>query len=342
MTDAIASADRLALSGRTALMLGASVVAAAVLASGVAAWVAGVDPVAWVLNEAAPPPVEPVSFADRFASHSALNSLPADLSSRRLVQALYPQAAEREARFSDAKAELAQKLQSDDWRVALLGAPAPAATPAPSGTAVIPLPMARPVQADLEPAVSTPVAHADNRSLLRKLADALPVPFTLASLAPDGGLSGVSNDGPDLGALGYDNVTAVYDISARAVFLPNGTRLEAHSGLGELKDDPAHVDRPDVGATPPNVYELKPRERLFHGVRALRMVAVGGTSTLGRSGLLAHSYMLGPNGDSNGCVSIKSYDRFLAAYQNGEIKRLVVVASLGDAALAARRSSSQS
>ena len=31
---------------------------------------------------------------------------------------------------------------------------------------------------------------------------------------------------------GYDRFTAVYDISARTVYLPDGTRLEAHSGLG--------------------------------------------------------------------------------------------------------------
>jgi hypothetical protein len=31
-------------------------------------------------------------------------------------------------------------------------------------------------------------------------------------------------------------------------------------------------------------------------------------ATLGRSGLLAHSYLLGPNGDSSGFVSIKNYE----------------------------------
>jgi hypothetical protein len=38
--------------------------------------------------------------------------------------------------------------------------------------------------------------------------------------------------------------------------------------------------------------------------------------------------MLGPNGDSNGCVSVKDYQAFLRAYQNGQIKRLVVVTNL--------------
>ena len=69
-----------------------------------------------------------------------------------------------------------------------------------------------------------------------------------------------------------------------------------------------------VGATPPNVYDLKPREKLFHGVAALRMTPVGENEMHGRNGLLVHSYLLGPNGNSNGCVSIKDYDRFLAAY----------------------------
>jgi hypothetical protein len=78
------------------------------------------------------------------------------------------------------------------------------------------------------------------------------------------------------------------------------------------------------------VYQLKPREQAFHGVQALRMIPVGDNNAIGRAGLLAHSYMLGPNGDSNGCVSIKDYDTFLKAFQNGEIKRLVVVATLND------------
>ena len=54
----------------------------------------------------------------------------------------------------------------------------------------------------------------------------------------------------------------------------------------------------------------------------------GQSDISGRSGLLAHSFMLGPNGDSNGCVSIKNYERFLKAYTDGEVNRLVVVPSL--------------
>ena len=169
---------------------------------------------------------------------------------------------------------------------------------------------------------------------MQKFSDMLKTRVTLASL----GLG----KAPDLAALGYDNETAVYDLAAHAVYLPNGLSLEAHSGMGGLKDDPEHVSVPNAGATPPAVYELKPRERLFHGVQALRMIPAEGSSINGRSGLLAHSYMLGPEGDSNGCVSIRDYDRFLKAFPDGEINRLVVVPSLGGATMAAQRSNTQS
>ena len=76
--------------------------------------------------------------------------------------------------------------------------------------------------------------------------------------------------------------------------MPDGSKLEAHSGYGSLMDDPAHVSEQNVGATPPNVYDLKPREALFHGVQALRMIPVGDNDTLGRSGLLAIVICLAP------------------------------------------------
>jgi hypothetical protein len=126
----------------------------------------------------------------------------------------------------------------------------------------------------------------------------------------------------------YDQYTAVYDISAHVVYMPDGSRLEAHSGLGDRLDDPRHVDERMRGATPPHVYELTAREGSFHGVQALRLNPVGGGGIFGRAGLLAHPFMLGPNGDSNGCVSVRDYDAFLRAYQSGRIKTLVVVSSL--------------
>jgi hypothetical protein len=127
---------------------------------------------------------------------------------------------------------------------------------------------------------------------------------------------------------GYDRYTAVYDISARVVILPDGTRLEAHSGLGDALDNPRYVSERAIGPTPPHLYELTLREGSFHGVQALRLNPVGEGGIYGRAGLLAHPFMLGPNGDSNGCVSFKDYNAFLRAYQNGQIKKLAVVAKL--------------
>lgn len=138
-----------------------------------------------------------------------------------------------------------------------------------------------------------------------------------------------SSTGAAVAAARYDNHTAVYDISAKTVYLPDGTRLEAHSGLGDRLDDPRYVNERMKGPTPPHLYELTPREALFHGVPALRLNPVGGGGAIyGRAGLLAHTYMLGPNGDSNGCVSFRDYYAFLRAYQSGMVKRLAVVAHL--------------
>jgi hypothetical protein len=127
-----------------------------------------------------------------------------------------------------------------------------------------------------------------------------------------------------------DSRTAVYDIAAHTVYLPNGDRLEAHSGLGNKLDDPRYVSVKDRGPTPPNVYDLALREQVFHDVRAIRLNPVGGGSMFGRDGMLAHPYMLGANGQSNGCVSFKDYPVFLQAYLRGEVDRLVVVPHLAN------------
>jgi hypothetical protein len=125
--------------------------------------------------------------------------------------------------------------------------------------------------------------------------------------------------------------TAVYDISAHTVYMPNGERLEAHSGLGDRMDDPASHRVKMRGVTPPNTYNLTMRESLFHGVQAIRLNPVDEGKMFGRDGILAHSYMLGPNGQSNGCVSFKDYPAFLRAVRRGEVDRMVVVAGSGNA-----------
>ena len=173
---------------------------------------------------------------------------------------------------------------------------------------------------------------ADNRGFFEKLFGGAPQTSSpaLGYASAEGGVTtaarGIVSSGSTL-VRGYDQYTAVYDISAHTVYLPNGTRLEAHSGLGSRLDDPRSVHEKMRGATPPTVYALTPREQLFHGVQALRLTPLGG-NVYGRAGLLAHTFMLGPNGDSNGCVSFRNYQAFLQAYQHGEIRRLAVVASL--------------
>ena len=185
------------------------------------------------------------------------------------------------------------------------------------------LPRPRPATAP-QIASDTP---ADRPSIFTRVLEKLfgkPAPVKLAYAATDDAGLGVGQ----IAAGGYDQWTAIYDISARTVYLPDGTRLEAHSGLGSLLDDPNHVDERMHGATPPNVYDLELREELFHGVRALRLIPQDERKVFGRAGLLAHTFMLGPNGDSNGCVSIRNYDVFLQAYVDHKIKRLAVVTSL--------------
>ena len=218
-------------------------------------------------------------------------------------------------------------------RPAEFGAPPPAA---PEGSIA---------QQNLRSARSS--APADNRNFIQKLfglgqpsgpAVASTAPQSRVAYAapearatfttPEGRLAGRSLFGFSSPIAGYDRWTAVYDISARTLYLPDGTRLEAHSGLGDKLDDPRYVSERMRGPTPPNVYELTPREASFHGVQALRLTPIGDSPLFGRAGLLAHPYMLGPNGDSNGCVSVKDYDALLRAYLNGQVKKLAVVARI--------------
>jgi len=125
-----------------------------------------------------------------------------------------------------------------------------------------------------------------------------------------------------------DRRTAIYDIAAGTVYLPNGRRLEAHSGLGKFIDDHRRVHVKNRGATPPNVYNLSLRKKLFHGVRAIRLAPVDESRMYGRDGMLAHSYLHGSNGQSNGCVAFTNYPEFLNVFLEGEVTRLVVVKSL--------------
>ena len=229
-------------------------------------------------------------------------------------------------------------------------APKPKETPAPAPAKVAALPVP-PAAAETKTAKAPgtsirdmaqrakaavmSIASNEKHSIFEKLWGKQPSQGSLLAYASaDASITGSlssslgQNQNPALGGSApYDRSTAVYDISAHMVYLPDGTKLEAHSGLGDKLDDPSSAKIRMRGVTPPHIYELKPREALFHGVPALRLTPIGGEEAIyGRSGLLAHTFMLGPNGDSNGCVSFRDYNAFLNAYRNQGIKRLAVVA----------------
>ena len=177
------------------------------------------------------------------------------------------------------------------------------------------------------------IASGDKPNMVEKLWGKEPASRSLLSYASadvsaTGSLPKLQN--PMLGGSApYDRETAVYDISARKVYLPDGTVLEAHSGLGAKKDDVRYAHVRMQGVTPPHIYDLKPREALFHGVPALRLTPIGGQDKIfNRDGLLAHTYMLGTGGDSNGCISFKDYYAFLDAYRKGGIRKIAVVAKV--------------
>jgi hypothetical protein len=242
----------------------------------------------------------------------------------------------------------------EDAAIAAAGAPLPTPRPAELAQTAPSFPAPPPRPADL-----AIVERPDRAAPTTRVARAVPAPGQPAASQTDGGsflqklFGGGARDasGPQLayaapqeGAVrdatlgglfssrspsptGYDRFTAVYDISSKTVHLPSGARLEAHSGLGQYMDDPGAVHLRMRGATPPALYDLREREALFHGVRAIRLTPIN-SSVHGRSGLLAHTYMLGPSGQSNGCVSFRNYDAFLQAFLRGEVKRLAVVAKL--------------
>ncbi len=122
---------------------------------------------------------------------------------------------------------------------------------------------------------------------------------------------------------------AIYDISAGIVHMPDGSKLEAHSGIGKMADNPKYVHVRNNGPTPPNTYNLKMRESRFYGVEAIRMTPITDQPMHGRDGFLTHSYLLrSRRPESHGCVAFKNYPLFLKAFKQGKVKQLVVVPSL--------------
>ena len=125
---------------------------------------------------------------------------------------------------------------------------------------------------------------------------------------------------------------AVYDIAAGLVYMPDGSKLEAHSGIGKMADNPKYVHVRNSGPTPPNTYKLTMRESRFYGVEAIRMTPLTSQPMHGRDGFLTHSYLLrSRRPESHGCVAFANYPLFLKAFKQGKVTHLVVVPSLKDA-----------
>jgi hypothetical protein len=306
----------------------------------------GIEPVMASANVAPALSSQQPSFAERFEPVASGSSVVAK--TKRAYVALYdptyslhaaPESFSSEPRPKFERRLVALAPATDDPEAQPLPLPATATPPAVQLTQSVPLPAPRPstlrmvAAREVEKAKQAimSVASAEKPSIFERLfgkpRSGPALAFASADIG-DVGLPNLNKANP-MGSGMYDRATAVYDISARTVYLPDGTRLEAHSGLGAKLDDPRYVHVRMHGATPPHLYDLEPREALFHGVPALRLKPVGGEQAIfGRSGLLAHTYMLGPNGDSNGCVSFKDYYAFLNAYRNGTIKRLAVVAKV--------------
>ena len=211
----------------------------------------------------------------------------------------------------------------------IAAAPAPSARTASNDVARTPRPSVT-GRGNAHPAAPLVLADADAKAALPPVADTPPAAHsTLTGFLQKLFGRKEANANPDLTpAIGAH--TAIYDIEARAVYMPDGEKLEAHSGLGAMMDEPQYANKKARGPTPPNVYDLVLREGSFHGVQAIRLKPVNDDKMFGRDGILAHPYMLGPSGQSFGCVSFKDYPRFLEAFENGKVDRLVVVAHRGD------------
>src|SRR5690348_1345776 len=192
-----------------------------------------------------------ISFSDRFAGAIAAGAAP--------------------ARFALASASVAP--------VAPVAMPAPASPPAPAAASVPAAPhaaaraLAARVAPKRQPAATYQVASIGDTPIRTAYA-------SVDSASKDPGIDDSPllkkmtprDPAPKDGATGPDmSRTAVYDLTAHVVYLPNGRRLEAHSGLGDHMDDLRSVSMRMLGPTPPGVYDLTMRESLFHGVEAIRL-----------------------------------------------------------------------
>jgi hypothetical protein len=300
-----------------------------------------VDTRAQVLD---PPRISVSAFASRWSAENAARAAPATTAS--ISSSFNTRFA---ARSPTPPAPPTRSLQPPStFSARFSGGSTPPVLPSQFVLASVPA-AAAPITLPTPAAVAAPAPHAAARALIARTAPKRPAaaPVRVASLgdapirtayAPNPGANidaalpkemTPRDPAPKDAAANPDlSRTAIYDLTAHTVYLPNGRRLEAHSGLGEHMDDLGAINLRNLGPTPPGIYDLTMRERRFHGVEAIRLNPIDDGKMYGRDGILAHPYMLGPNGQSNGCVSFKDYDEFLAAFRRGEFNRLVVVERL--------------
>lgn len=279
-------------------------------------------------------------FNERFAASAPQGELPRSVEPRpveatKLAEASPPAEAPKAVQAPKLAEAAKPKISAPATKLALNApVPAPKEAEADDRTAKASGSPVRDMAQRAKAAVMS-IASNEKQSMVEKLWGKQPaaggfLAYASADASVTGSIIDTRSQNPMMGgAPPYDRQTAVYDIAAKTVYLPDGTRLEAHSGLGSKMDDVRYSHVRMQGVTPPHIYELKPREALFHGVPALRLTPLGGEEKIhGRDGLLAHTYMLGPSGQSNGCVSFKDYYAFLDAYNNKGIRRLAVLAKV--------------
>ena len=190
----------------------------------------------------------------------------------------------------------------------------------------VPLPEARPlietVVIEQKPAEEKPVAG--------KKRDKTHDKEDVAYAKPERSLFGdlFKSKANDTGWLGKGTKVAIYDVSNATVYLPDGTKLRAHSGIGTMRDNPRYEHVKMRGPTPAGIYRLSMREERFYGVEAIRMTSIDGRDPKNRTGLLTHTNLLRGQRGSHGCVAFQNYQPFLKAFKRGQITMMIVVPEL--------------
>jgi hypothetical protein len=193
----------------------------------------------------------------------------------------------------------------------------------------IPLPETRPaletVTIERKPAEEKPATRTATRQAKEDDDDK-----DVAIVKPERSLFGdlFKSRGNSTGWPGKGTKVAIYDVSNATVYMPDGTKLRAHSGIGKMRDNPRFEHVKMTGPTPAGIYRLRMRERRFHGVEAIRMLSVDGRDPKNRTGLLTHTNLLRGQKGSHGCVAFQNYEPFLNAFKRGHVNMLVVVPEL--------------